>query len=405
MSRSRYFAGKPVVVRAFALGTFALAGTAHAGSFTQLYDFQGSNGGQPAAALLLENGNLYGTASLGGPDNGGVVFELTSGGTQTVLHQFADGTDGFTPMGGLIADKQGNLYGTTMSGGDGCDQAGCGTIFKLAPDGTETILHAFADGNDGANPTAGLLADKRGNFYGTTLYGGSGGQGTVFKLASDGSESVLYAFKGGNDGAEPQAGLIEDKRGNLYGTTVEGGSGAGGTVFKLAPDGTETILFSFDPANLFGAAPHGALIMDENANLYGTATIGGAGNCQDHCGTIFEIAANGDFSALYRFTGGTDGAYPESALIEDKKGNFYGTTGGGGNTDCGGVGCGAVFKLTPRGKLTTLYAFTGGTNGAEPFAPAIADKQGNLFGTTMYDGYSCTDYALQGCGTIYEVRK
>jgi uncharacterized repeat protein (TIGR03803 family) len=403
MSRTIRFSSGPIVACVFLLGALAFAGSTQARDIALLNAFQGNNGGQPSGGLLLgSNGYLYGTTFLGGLDNGGVVFELAPNGTETVLHQFVGGNDGFAPYGGLIADKEGNLYGTTVGQGSG----EAGTVFKLAPDGTETILYAFAGGNDGISPFAGLLADKQGNLYGTTLEGGDNSEGTVFKVTPAGTETVLYSFKGGNDGAAPQSNLIADSQGNLYGTTVEGGSANSGTVFKLAPGGTETILVSFQQGISTGASPHGGLIMDGKGNLYGTATVGGNNNCQFGCGTLFEIAADDTFSVLHRFTGGKDGGYPEATLIQDKKGNFYGTAATGG-LKCGGVGvgCGVVFEMTPAGTVKTLYALTGGAYGSQPYAPVTADKQGNLFGAAMYQGYSCTNYALQGCGTIFEVKK
>jgi uncharacterized repeat protein (TIGR03803 family) len=410
MSRPQCLYSKVFVACAFAFHTFALAGSAHARDFTLLHDFQGSDGGQSFGGVIRDSaGNLYGTTFLGGTDNGGVVFKLSPYGTETVLHQFAGGSDGFAPYGGVIVDKQGDLYGTTVGGGAGCPPAGCGTVFKLAPDGTVTILYAFAGGSDGGDPFAGLFAGKHGDFYGTTELGGagtgcSGGCGTVFKVTPTGEETVLHSFTGGNDGAVPQSVPIADKQGNLYGTTVQGGPANVGTVFKLAPNGTETILHSFTGGN-DGASPYGSLIMDDKGNLYGTATLGGTGDCLSGCGTVFEITADDTLKVLHEFTGGTDGAYPEAGLMRDKEANFYGTTANGGNTDCGGIGCGAVIKMTPGGKITTLYSFTGGNDGAQPYASVIADKHGNLFGTTSYDGMSCTNYALKGCGTVFEVTK
>jgi uncharacterized repeat protein (TIGR03803 family) len=165
--------------------------------------------------------------------------------TETVLHSFT-GSDGAFPLAGLIADSAGNLYGTTVSGGTGgCSQgAGCGVVFKVSPSGTETVLYSFTGGSDGAFPEAGLIADRAGNLYGTTNRGGGSGGGVVFKLSSSGTETVLYSFTGGSDGRNPQAGLIADSAGNLYGTTEGGGSG-NGVVFKLSLGGTETVLHSF----------------------------------------------------------------------------------------------------------------------------------------------------------------
>jgi len=409
MQQIRYLSRKPVLACTVALSLFALAGSAQAQSFTQRLEFKGSNGGLPSTPLLLDSaGNLYGTTFLGGnkKKDGGVVFKLAPDGkTTTVLHEFKGGKDGLAPSSGLIADSQGNLYGLTLSGGDADKPFGLGTVFKLAPSGTETVLYAFKGGTDGSNPEGNLLADSQGNFYGTTLQGGGNGQGSVWKLGPDGTETVLYSFQNGNDGAEPVAGVIADAQGNLYGTTFTGGPGTGGTVFKLAPDGTESILFAFAPGNNNGANPNAGLIIDKNGNLYGTTTNGGSpGNCPAGCGTIFEIASDGTFTVLYRFTGGSDGGNPVAPLLEDKNGNFYGTTESGGT--CGGYGCGVVFELTSSGQETPLYSFTGKSDGEGPGAAVVADKHGNLFGTAERGGQTCPNYVFQtGCGTVFEVKQ
>jgi uncharacterized repeat protein (TIGR03803 family) len=196
-----------------------------------------------------------------------------------VLHRFEGGSDGYLPLGGVILDSQGNLYGTTaVGGGTGCnDSSGCGTVFKVTVGGTETVLYAFEGGNDGAGPWSSPVIDDSGNFYGTTAGGGSSNRGTVFKLAPDGTESVLYAFTYGSDGYFPAAGLIEDGGGNLYGTTSDGGTNCGGggcgTVFELTPEGKEKVLYSFKKAR--GAHPAAGLLMGSNGTLYGTAPSGG----------------------------------------------------------------------------------------------------------------------------------
>jgi uncharacterized repeat protein (TIGR03803 family) len=189
---------------------------------TVLYSFTGDKeGGNPFASLIADSsGNLYGTASQGYPSNQGTVFKLSLGGTYTVLHAFAGGSDGNFPTASLIASS-GNLYGTTLYGG-GCSS--CGVVFKLSPSGTYTVLHSFTGGSDGIAPYAGLIADSSGNLYGTTTGGGASGKGTVFKLSPSGTETVLHSFTGGSDGNIPFGGLIADSSGNLYGTTENGGA-------------------------------------------------------------------------------------------------------------------------------------------------------------------------------------
>jgi uncharacterized repeat protein (TIGR03803 family) len=316
-----------------------------------------------------------------------------------VLYSFQNGSDGGEPYDTLIKDKAGNLYGTTYGGG-----AGAGTVFEVAPDGTETVLYAFTGGNDGANPVGSLVFDKVGNLYGTTWKGGADGAGVVFELAPGGTETVLYTFTGGNDGNGPQAGLVMGKKGVLYGTTSSGGSANDGVVFELAPNGTETVLHNFTGGLEDGMEPnYGSLIMDKAGNLYGMTFEGGASPCKHTgytgCGTVYEVAADGTETVLHSFAGGTaDGYAPYGALTEDSAGNLYGTTAGGGTFTIGGT----VFKLAPDGTETLLYSFTGGTDGATPAGGVLLDKSGNLYGTTFAGGTGAEDgvaYKLAPDGT------
>jgi uncharacterized repeat protein (TIGR03803 family) len=311
-----------------------------------------------------------------------------------VLHVFLDGSDGATSNAPVIADSNGNLFGTALQGG----ASNNGVVFKIDTHGKESILYSFAGGKDGSKPEAGLLEDTAGNFYGTTNLGGPDGQGVVFKLAADGSETVLHAFTGGSDGGAPQAGVIADEAGNLYGTATQGGGtgcfGVGcGTVFKVALNGAFSVVYTFTGGN-DGDYPMSTLLSDKKGNLYGTANGGGAfGN-----GTVFKLAPDGKFTTLYAFAGGADGAGPQAGLIQDADGNFYGTTrSGGGATRCGTYGCGTVFRLTPDGKETVLYAFTGGSDGGEPYGGVVADAAGNLYGTTITGGID------DGFGVVFKV--
>jgi uncharacterized repeat protein (TIGR03803 family) len=302
------------------------------GSESVLYSFaNGSDGGIPDANVILDaQGNLYGTTTSGGiaDCNCGVVFKIDTGGHESVLHAFQGGADGAISYGGLVMDADGNLYGTTFNGGGTCD---CGIVFKLAPDGKETILHAFEGGTDGANPYSSLLLDKRGDLTGTTYQGGTACHcGTVFKLHGR-KESVLYAFTGGADGGFPQTSLVQDKQGNLYGTTKFNGAFSSGTVFKLAPDGTETVIHAFS-AGADGAAPFAGLVADKDGNLYGTTQAGGVKNA----GTVFKVAPDGSAeSVLYAFTGGADGDQPFAALFLGAKNELYGTVSQGGTNGFG----------------------------------------------------------------------
>ena len=305
-------------------------------------------------AQCQEGGLLPGTC--------GVVFKLSPGGTETVLHAFTGHpTDGAVPVGPLIRVAGGNLYGNTANGGafSPCVQgffSGCGTVFKLGPNGTESVLYNFTGGPEGGNPVGGLIRDAAGNLYGTTAAGGTastnlcaGGCGTVFKLGPSGTETVLYRFTGKADGGQPTAELIQDANGNLYGITLLGGvkssacvGGFCGVVFKLSPTGTETVLYRFT-GGADGGNPDAGLIQDAAGNLYGTTVSGGASNL----GVVFELircdsgSSGYDFKVLYSFTG-PDGGSPSSTLIRDAAGNLYGTTYGG-----GAYGHGVVFKLTP----------------------------------------------------------
>jgi len=304
-----------------------------------------------------------------------------------VLHSFT-GPDGQNPFAALVRDTSGNLYGTTQNGGSSANcQGGCGTVFKLDTSGNLTVLHNFTGPKgDGANPYAGLTMDASGNLYGTTAYGGSGafsqvGYGTVFKLDSSGSETVLHSFNA-FDGQNPDGPLIMDTAGNLYGTTRGGGASVDGTVFRLDTSGNLTVLHSFVEPNLDGKNPYAGLTMDASGNLYGTTANGGSpGNCPDRCGTVFKLDISGNLTVLHSFTGSSgDGAYPYAGLIMDSSGNLYGTTSGG-----GAPGYGIVFKLDVSGNETVLYSFSG-SDGANPYADLVMDSSGNLYGVTSGGG-------------------
>lgn len=252
---------------------------------TILYSFTGgADGGHPAGGLIADRaGNFYGTAQTGGV-NCGTVFKLTSAGAMTVLYSFGSQTgDGLCPFAGLVSGKKGTLYGTTAYGGAN----GGGTVFRVTPTGAETVYNFGSQSGDGLNPYAGLVLDKKGNFYGTTVNGGTNGQGTVFKLTPSGTETVLHSFGSqSGDGSHPfGADLIFDKKGDLYGTTTDGGANNEGTVFKLAPTGAETVLYSYGTQSGDGSTPFAGLVFDKKANLYGTTQVGGAYGG----GTVFKL--------------------------------------------------------------------------------------------------------------------
>ncbi|HEX4078729.1 MAG TPA: choice-of-anchor tandem repeat GloVer-containing protein [Rhizomicrobium sp.] len=309
------------------------------------------DGAFPKAPLIESNGNLFGTTTSGGAKNEGTVFEISSGGTETVLYSFCSQqtcTDGAQPAAGVVMDKAGNLYGATDRGGNGNCPKGCGIVFELAPDGTETVLYSFcseANCADGSRPRTPLELSA-GNFYGTTESGGAANKGTVFEISSGGKETVLYSFcseQSCTDGARPEAGVVMDKAGNLYGTTNAGGNAntycrAGcGTVFELAANGGETVLHSFCAQGSCsdGAEPESGGLFDvgDGKTLYGTTEAGGANGF----GTVFKLSG-GTETVLYSF-GDEDGA-PSAGVIM-MKGYLYGTTFGAFYQD----DFGEVFKL------------------------------------------------------------
>jgi uncharacterized repeat protein (TIGR03803 family) len=343
---------------------------------------------------------------------------------EKVLHNFSNnGKDGSAPQAGLVFDAAGNLYGTTSQGGGGVCGEYCGTVFELTPKTgggwTERVLHIF-NITDGQGPGGGLTFDGAGNLYGTTGVGGAYGVGTVFELShmADGrwAEGVLHSFNSnGKDGVAPAGGLIFDASGNLYGTTVNGGThGNAGTVFELSPKAgggwTERILHSFGSNSVDGGAPAAGVILDAGGNLYGTTQAGGISNS----GTVFELspAAGGGWKEkiLHYFDSGVnDGRNPYgNGLILDAAGNLYGTT-----MEGGASGEGTVFQLSPNAgggwTETLLHSFNNdnGTDGYYPSGGLIFDAAGNLYGMSYYGGPgSCTQNgggSIVGCGTVFKL--
>jgi uncharacterized repeat protein (TIGR03803 family) len=324
---------------------------------------------------------------------------LPSDGTFAVLHAFGGlPPDGAWPFAGLVLDRSGNLYGTTASGGTGpCTGAfgmavGCGVVFRLAPDGAYTDLHNFG-GNDGSGPEAGLVFDNAGNLYGTTVGGGVQDDGVVFKLGPDAMYTVLHGFRG-SDGAGPSGGLVLDRGGNLYGTARRGGPSDGGVVFKISPSGEYSVLHSFDDV-ASGVDPIGTLVLDADGNLDGTTRDGGSAPEQGG-GVVFKLASDGRFQVLHSFPfrDGIDGTSPKAGLALDAAGNLYGTTIEGGAGHCllqsstdVVIGCGVVFKIAADGAYTVLHNFSG-SDGAMSAASLTLDVDGSLYGTTQSGGSS-----------------
>ncbi len=372
-------------------------------TFTTLHDFAGSpDGAAPYGGLVQgTDGNLYGTTQFGGSRNGGTVFKITPGGTLSTLYNFCSQpncSDGSEPYAGLVQAADGNFYGTTSF-----DSDINGTIFKITPSGALTTLHVFTGyPTDGSEPYAGLVQATDGSFYGTTVYGGQSnscannpsGCGTVFKVTPQGVLTTLYSFSG-SDGANPHGGVIQATDGNFYGTTTNGGSHGGGTAFKLTPGGTLTTLYNFCAAFLCsdGNAPYAALIQATDGNFYGTNYLGGPGLST---GTIFKLTPQGVLTTLYGFSG-SDGANPYDALVQASDGNFYGTT-------YGAYGAGTIFKITPQGALTTLHTFDY-ANGRYPYAGLVQASDGNFYGTTTNGGANAfgTVFVENGPGVLLSV--
>ena len=373
---------------------------------TTLHSFSGADGSHPQAGLIRDaSGNLFGTTASGGTNSAGTVFELVNSNrtyTEKVLHIFLGSPDGAFPAAGLIMDASGNLFGTTDSGGG---PGNGGTVFELVNFNgtfTEKVLYSFGGYPDGASPQAGLIMDASGNLFGTTQFGGSNSSGTVFELVNSSgtySEKVLYSFVGSTDAIDRQPGLIMDASGNLFGTTPETDANHFGTVFELVnSSGTYTVkvLHSFTDSP-DGRDPQAGLIMDASGNFFGTTYFGGAG----HGGTVFELVnSNGIYTekVLYGFPSSpNDGESPVAGLIMNASGDLFGTTYFGGANYAG-----TVFELVnSNGTFSerVLHSFAYGgcsADGARPFAGLIMDASGDLFGTTDFGG------ANNG-GTVFKI--
>jgi uncharacterized repeat protein (TIGR03803 family) len=313
--------------------------------------------------------------------------------TFTTLGNF-DGTGGSGPNTALVQGADGNFYGTTLLGGTNCPRFGCGTVFKATPSGTLTALHSFG-GTDGSYAT-GLVQGTDGNFYGTTANGGANnnctnGCGTVFKITRSGTLATLHSFDG-TDGSGSYSGLIQGTDGNFYGITYYGGANNNctdgcGTVFKITPAGALTTLHRFNGTD--GSGPQAGLVQGTDGNFYGTTFYGGT----QSIGTVFKITANGRLTTLHSFDG-TDGACPYSGLVQGTDGNFYGTTEVGGTTNNG-----TFFKITAQGALTSLHSFDNG-DGASP-AGLVRGTDGNFYGTTQSGGMDFgTVFKITPSGTL-----
>ena len=398
-----------LVFAVIVLTTVVATPSAQAQSFTPLANIGPQNpyGYAVPGVVLDAAGNLYGTTGDGGITGGvcgqfgcGTVFKVDTTGTVTALYKFTGGTDGRSPLAGLVQDAAGTLYGATGA-----------AVFKLDTSGTFTVLHS-------GGTQAGLLLDAAGNLYGTTEYGGvtagmcgNNGCGTVFRLDTAGTYTVLYSFTGEPDGAYPVAGLVQDAAGTLYGTTEGGGITGGGcgssgcgTVFKLDASNKETVLYRFTGAP-DGATPIAGVVQDAAGDLYGTTYSGGLLDCFEpsgsnppsnkpiYCGVVFKVDTTGTETVLHSFAGIPDGALPQAALVLDPSGDLYGTTTEGGSNGFFGcqilnpsqpTGCGTIFKLdTIDNTVSVVYSFSGNEDGGYPEAGLVLDAAGNLYGTAL----------------------
>jgi uncharacterized repeat protein (TIGR03803 family) len=370
---------------------------------TTLVSFDGTNGscgggGSTAGGLVQgSDGIFYGTITFGGTgydgsvqSGCGTVFKMTPNGTLTTLAWF-NGTNGAYPVYTLVEGTDGSFYGATWCGGTGYNgslPSGYGTVFKITRDGQLTTLASF-NGTNGSGPNGGMVRARDGNFYGTTSWGGTGydgsiwrGHGTVFQLTTNGVLSTLVAFDGTN-GNGPFAELLQANDGNFYGTTYAGGASDQGTVFKMTPEGTVTTLHSFN-LGVDGAYPEAGLVQGADGDLYGTTEYGGG-----DVGSVFKITTNGAFTTLAHFSMGEGGALPRAALVQAADGNFYGTT-----SVEGAYGNGTAFRMSPDGTITTLISFPF-TNG-NPTAALVQGRDGNLYGRTSQG-------SLYGYGTIFRL--
>jgi uncharacterized repeat protein (TIGR03803 family) len=403
LKKSRFWAVTALIL----LWSCTVATPTFAQSFSLLHSFTGgTDGSGPSEGLVLDSaGNLYGTTQSGGTGNCtqngwsgcGTVFKVTNQGTETVLYSFQGGSDGEYPWGGLALGDKNRLFGTTPNGG-----LGFGVVFSLDESGTEHIVHRFTGKTDGGYPYGGLTLDSTGHLYGTSTSGGDlkcgykgQGCGTLFELDLS-KEAVVHRFAGTpSDGYYAGYGaVLFDSAGNLYGTTGEGGPWNYGTVYKIDPSGKYTVLYSFSGGS-DGCEPLGNLAVDENGNLYGAASA-----CGDFGeGTIFRVSSTGSLFVLYTFgsQGVEGGQAPFGGVTRDSNGDLYGTTLLGGGCSFDESGCGTIFKLTQDGSMTILHSFNGYTDGTNPFGPVTLDALGNLYGTTS------SGPGGNGAGTVWKI--
>jgi uncharacterized repeat protein (TIGR03803 family) len=373
----------------------ALPSPCAAAVFKVLHNFGAAgDGGEPIGSLVLdENGNIYGATISDSSAGFGTVFVVHRNGTEAVLHTFQNARDGSSPDSGLVAGPTGVFYGSTISGG----KHKAGTVFAITAKGRLTTVYPFVGGrHDGGGPQGSLIVGAIGTIFGTAATGGSAkNDGTVFGLTPDGTETTLHTFTG-NDGADPELGVISDSNFNLYGATRFGGSSSAGTVFSIAPDGTHKVLHTFTgvPDN-DGADPLGGLVFGPDGKLYGTTSFGGV----NKGGILYRLSPNGsNYEIVHAFQGSgggnpNDGKTPEGNLSIDSAGNIFGTTAEGG----AGTTAGTVFEYSAAGTYRVVHSFTAATDGAEPVSGVTPGPNNTLYGTAEFGGPS-------NRGTVFSIR-
>jgi len=382
------------------IGSLIVPSLAHGqATETVLHHFAGApTDGAFSSANLIQaaDGNFYGTTRGGGSADAGTIFKMNASGTVTILHNFGVApSDGYTPWSGVIQGMDGNFYGTTRYGGSGAVHVG--TVFKMNQTGTVTIMHSFTDGADGGFPDTALVQATDGDLYGANTDGGTSGRGIFFKITTSGTFTILHNFSDGsvpNEGFDPNT-LIQASDGAFYGTTSGGGSAPGGqgTVFKITSSGSVTILHNFLDGSVSddGVSPQSGLVQGNDGNFYGTTSGGGPGSSSLY-GTAFKMTPSGSVTILHRFSVTNDGYHPAASLIQAADGNFYGTTAQGGSNSWG-----TVFCCTPTGSETVVYNL-GATSGdgGFPKSGVVQDSNGYLYGTTSGE-------SIDNLGVIYKL--
>jgi uncharacterized repeat protein (TIGR03803 family) len=377
------------------------------GTVNVIYSFAGDEDGEYADTDLETDGagNIYGTTVLGGDFGSGTVFQLSptsDGWVHNVLYSFTGSADGGEPYKGVTLDRHGNLYGTAVTGGSGSCEGGCGVVYKLTNSNgnwTQTVIHAFTGGDDGSGPGARVTVDRSGNVYGMTPTAGANGLGTIYKIHPHRGAwefQVIHTFTGGADGSSGSAGRMVLRHGRLFGAATTGGNYASGVVFELTP----TPVGEWDFRTLYsfrgqpdGSFPYGALLHTASGKVYGTTYYGG----MNGIGTVYELSprpvGEWDERVLYSFQTGNDGNSPISNLVFDQAGNLFGTTSEGGS------GSGTIFKLAPIGGdqwvENVAHPFEGPPDGAFPYNGMVVDRMGHYYGATVHGGQD-------GEGAVYE---